>query len=182
MACSLLEWLYYNVTCIVWISNNIHGCCSRVTDSSWWVYKSKKAQRSRNILQSACSGVSEKHTTPLEFKHVQVEGRVISSYFSVLGPLARWGCLLELQQNNDTAFTSREASPRGSFGGHARLCWVKVKILSCSMLGVLSLASTHAFPWNKKKLLLSNYVFRWKPKKQIKKTKTKQGSLYWLVN
>lgn len=172
MACSLLEWLYYNVTCIVWISNNIHGCCSRVTDSSWWVYKSKKAQRSRNILQSACSGVSEKHTTPLEFKHVQVEGRVISRYFSVLGPLARWGCLLELQQNNDTAFTSREASPRGSFGGHAHLCWVKVKILSCSMLGVLgvlSLASTHAFPRNK--LLLSNYVFRWKPKKQIKKQK-----------
>lgn len=42
MACSLLEWLYYNVTCIVWISNNIHGCCSRVTDSSWWVYKYRK--------------------------------------------------------------------------------------------------------------------------------------------
>lgn len=34
MVCSVLEWLYYNVTCIVW--NSVHCRCSRVTDSRWW--------------------------------------------------------------------------------------------------------------------------------------------------
>lgn len=77
MECSLLEWLYYNVTCIVWSSNNIHGAVVGLQT----VADEHTSQRKHRGPGTFCSWHAqkdkEKHPTPLELKHVEVESRII---------------------------------------------------------------------------------------------------------
>lgn len=123
MACSLLEWLYYNVTCIVWMSNSIAGCCSRVTDSSWHINKSKHRKAGTFCSLHAQERIRKnaQYPCPLNMFTWKAE---LWNRTSILGPLVRRRCFLGLQKRQTQAFAN--------FAADKELCHCWDKVESCA--------------------------------------------------
>lgn len=100
MMCSLLECLFYNVTCIVLVSNNILDCCSEVTDSSWFITK-WCVESYKHCLHAQRN--QEKYTTPVHL-HIAFKQRQIHKDKHLLPwLLLRWSCdLLQSGVQRDT--------------------------------------------------------------------------------